>query len=81
MNTLVKTFSPFYDFARRKLHLTWNIVDHCLDGGSANIDNRTITLRDKSGIKYVTNIGLGHRRHATAWVNDFNDRVVRVSDK
>lgn len=78
MNTVTKYFSPFYDFARRKLHVSPEIVDHYLNGGGASINNRTITLRDPRGIEHHANIGVGHRRHATRWVDEFNNRVVKT---
>ena len=71
-------FSPFYDFARRKLKVGPEIVDHCLEGGGAEIDGRNITLQDANGVKYRTFIGLFHRRHATRWVDEFNVRAVRT---
>lgn len=79
MHPVFKYFSPFYDFARRKLHIPWKVIDHYLDGGGASINNRTITLRDRSGVEYHANIGVGHRRHAARWVNEFNSRVVKIT--
>ena len=75
MNTLTKAFNPFYDFSRRKLDLSNKQVDELLSlGAKASVDGRTINFTVNGDVTHSVNIGLGHRSHATRWVNTFNSK-------
>ena len=72
----IKYFDPFYDFARRKLNLGPRQVDALIRMPAvARIDGHTIRF-SVGGTDYLSaHVGLGHARHATKWVNQFNDRA------
>ena len=72
---IVQYFSSFYDFARRKLDIKPSTVDEYLAAhATASIDGRVIELRYSDHVTYGR-VGLGHTKHATEWVNKFNDRA------
>jgi hypothetical protein len=75
MNAIVTYVSPFYDFARRKLHIWPKVVNRYLEAGAvASIEGKSIALRADHAAPLFANIGPFHGRHAARWVNQFNAR-------
>jgi hypothetical protein len=78
MNVIVQYVSPFYDFARRKLHLPWKVVNRYLDAGAvASIEGKTVTLRASGAEPLFAHVPVGRGGHAARWVNEFNARSAR----
>lgn len=78
---ITETFSPFYDFARRKLGLSPKLVKTYLnEQGTASLTGRVVFLRFHDEVTNSDQVtlgraGLGHTAHATRWVNEFNKRA------
>ena len=76
MSAVTKIFNPFYDFSRRQLNLSNKQVDALIGmNARATINNRTIKFVVDGSEYHSVNIGLGHRSHATRWVNDYNSKL------
>jgi hypothetical protein len=81
--SLPKFLDSFYDFARRQLDIKTSVVDEYLaNHGRAEISGRSIVLTYNDGQRdHVSygRAGVGHGKHATEWVNSFNERSRKVS--
>ena len=76
MNGIGKVFDPFYDFGRRKLDLPVKVIDELIkENATATLNGRTIEFTVDGVRRAYAHIGLGHAKHATKWVNQFNAKV------
>ena len=75
MKAIYRYFSPFYDFARRKLHIPWRVVDaHLAAHGTATVNGKNVIIHSSRG-EHIAHVGIGHGRHAAKWANQFNSRA------
>jgi hypothetical protein len=71
---ITEIFSPFYNFGREHLDLSTSDISKGIDNhAAASINGRTIEI-DFGDHKVYGRAGLGHTKHASKWVNQFNSK-------